>query len=62
MSFAGHGLIGWSEPDEGLLGVEISDLDQPCREWAIDLITANAGSSYIPRAPLSAASKFEVMK
>ena len=62
VSFAGHGLIGWSEPDEGLLGVEISDLDEPCREWAIDLINANAGSSYIPRAPLSAASKLQIMK
>ena len=61
VSFAGHGLIGWSEPDEGLLGVEISNLDEPCREWAIDVITANAGSSYIPRAPLSAASK-QIMK
>ena len=62
VSFAGHGLIGWSEPDEGLLGVEISNLDEPCREWAIDLINANAGSSYIPRAPLSAASKLQIMK
>jgi hypothetical protein len=62
VSFAGHGQIGWSEPDEGLLGVEISNLDEPCREWAIDLINAHAGSSYIPRAPLSAASKLQIMK
>jgi CheY-like chemotaxis protein len=52
--FAGHGLIHWVDPDEGLLGVEILDLDKPCREWATNLITANAGSSYIPRAPLAA--------
>jgi CheY-like chemotaxis protein len=53
ISFAGHGLIRWAEPDECLLGVEIFNLDEPCREWVIGLITMNAGSSYIPRAPLS---------
>ena len=57
VSFAGHGLIRWADPEEGLLGVEISDLDQPCRAWAIAVITANAGLSYIPRAPLSAAPR-----
>ena len=62
VSFAGHGLIRWADPEEGLLGVEISDLDEPCRAWAIDLITANAGSSHIPRAPLSAAPKFRIAK
>jgi CheY-like chemotaxis protein len=55
VSFAGHGLIRWAEPDERLLGVEISDIDEPCREWAFGLIAANSGPSYIPRAPLSAA-------
>jgi hypothetical protein len=44
-SFAGHGMIRWVEPDERLLGVEILDLDEPCREWAIGLIAVNAGSS-----------------
>ena len=29
LSFAGHGLIRWAEPDERLLGVEISDIDEP---------------------------------
>jgi CheY-like chemotaxis protein len=53
VSFAGHGLICWADPEEGLLGVEISDLDEACRAWAIDLINANASSSHIPRAPLS---------
>jgi hypothetical protein len=57
MSFAGHGLVRWADPEEGLLGVEISALDDRCREWAIDLISTNASSSYIPRAPLSAAPK-----
>ena len=52
--FAGHGLIRWAEPDERLLGVEISGLDEPCRDWALGLIAVNAGSSYIPRATLSA--------
>jgi CheY-like chemotaxis protein len=54
-SFAGHGIVRWAEPAEDLLGVEIWHLDKRCREWAGDLISANAGSSYIPRAPLSAA-------
>lgn len=57
VSFAGHGLIRWAEPDEGVLGVEISDLDQPCREWAIAVIYANAGLTYIPRSPLSTAPR-----
>ena len=57
VSFAGHGLIRWAEPDERLVGVEISDIDEPCREWAFGLIGANSGSSYIPRAPLSAAPR-----
>jgi CheY-like chemotaxis protein len=43
VSFAGHGLIRWSEPDERLLGVEILDLDEPCREWAIGLIARECG-------------------
>jgi hypothetical protein len=59
VSFAGHGLIRWADPEEGLLGVEISDLDEPCRAWAIDLITANAGSSHIPRAPPISSSKVQ---
>ena len=60
MSFAGHGLIRWAEPDECLLGVEILNVDEPCREWVIGLIAVNAGSSYIPRAPLSALSTCSV--
>jgi CheY-like chemotaxis protein len=60
--FAGYGLIRWAEPDEGLLGVEILTLDEPGRGWAFGLIAANAGSSYIPRAPLSAAPKSKAAK
>jgi CheY-like chemotaxis protein len=62
LSFAGHGLIRWAEPDERMLGVEILNLDKPCREWAINLIAANAGLSYIPRAPLSAAPRSETAR
>jgi CheY-like chemotaxis protein len=61
-SLAGHGWIRWVEPDERLLGVEISNLDEPCRNWAIGVIAANAGSSYIPRAPLSEAPKSKTAK
>jgi len=61
-SLAGHGLIRWVEPDEQLLGVEISNLDESCRDWAIGVIAVNAGSSYIPRAPLSAAPKYKTAK
>ena len=60
VSFAGHGLIRWTEPEERLLGVEILNLDEPCRAWVIGLIAVNAGSSYIPRAPLSALSTCSV--
>jgi CheY-like chemotaxis protein len=62
ISFAGHGLIRWAEPDDCLLGVEILDLDEPCREWVIGLITVNASSSYIPRAPLSVAPRSKTAK
>jgi CheY-like chemotaxis protein len=61
-SFAGHGLIRWIEPDERLLGVEISHLDEPCREWAIGMIAVNAGSSYIPRVPFSATPRSRTAK
>ena len=54
-SFTGHGVVRWADSVEHLLGVEISDFDEPCWEKSIYLITANATSSYIPRAPLSAA-------
>ena len=54
VSFAGHGLISWADPGEGLLGVEISGLDDTCRQWAMGVIAANANSSYIPRVPLGA--------
>jgi CheY-like chemotaxis protein len=60
--FSGHGLIRWAEPDERLLGLEILDLDEPCREWAIGLIAANAGSSYIPRVPFSATPRSKAAK
>jgi CheY-like chemotaxis protein len=53
VSLAGHGLIRWADLDESLLGVEISNLDESCREWAIGLLTVYAGPSHIPRAPLS---------
>ena len=62
ISLAGHGLIRWAEPDERLVGLEILDLDEPCREWAIGLIAANAGASYIPRVPLSAAPRSKTAK
>jgi CheY-like chemotaxis protein len=62
VSFAGHGLVRWAEPDERLLGVEILDLDECCREWAFGLIAANAGSSYIPRAPHFAAQRSKATK
>jgi len=62
VSFAGNGLIRWADPDQNLIGVEISNLDAPGRRWAIHLINANAGSSYIPRAPLSAAPKFKTAR
>ena len=61
-SFAGHGLVRWAEPDECLVGVEILNLDEACRDWVIGLIAVNAGSSYIPRAPLSALSTCSVRR
>ena len=62
VSFAGHGLVRWAEPDERLLGVEILALDEPCRNWAFDLIVVNAGSSYIPRVPFSATPRSKAAK
>ena len=62
VSLAGNGLIRWADPDQNLIGVEISTLDAPCRRWAIDLINANAGSSYIPQKPVSAVPKFKTAK
>jgi CheY-like chemotaxis protein len=62
VSFAGHGLISWADPGEGLLGVEISGLDDACRQWAIDVIAVNAGSSYIPRVPLGAVPRSRSLK
>ena len=62
VSFAGHGLIHWVEPEERLLGVEISDIDEPCRDWAFGLIATNAGSSYIPRSPFSVTPRSKAAK
>ena|SRR5215471_6682943 len=62
ISFAGHGLIRWAEPDECLLGVEILNLEEACRDWVIGLIALNAGSSYIPRAPRSVAPRSKTAK
>ena len=61
-SFAGYGLIRWAEPEEHLLGVEISNIDESCREWALGVIAANAESSYIPRVPSSATPRSKVAK
>jgi CheY-like chemotaxis protein len=62
VNFAGHGLIRWADPDEHVLGVEISYLDVSCREWAIRLLTLYASSSYIPRAPLSAVPRIRIAR
>src|SRR5215469_10596047 len=62
VSCTGNGLIRWAEPDERLLGVEISVIDESCREWAFGLIAANAGSSYIPRVPFSATPRSKAAK
>jgi hypothetical protein len=62
VSFAGHGLVRWAEPNECLLGVEILNLDERCRDWVIGLIAVNAGASYIPRVPLSAAQGSKTAK
>jgi CheY-like chemotaxis protein len=61
-SFAGYGLIRWAEPEERLLGVEISNIDASCREWALGVIAANAESSYIPRVPFSATPRSKAAK
>jgi hypothetical protein len=62
MSFAGHGLIRCAEPDNGLLGVEILHIDEPCRDWAVRLIARHAGSSYIPRTAVAATPKSKTAK
>jgi CheY-like chemotaxis protein len=62
VSFAGHGLVRWAELDECLLGVEILNLDESCRDWVIGLIAVNAGSSYIPSGVLSEAPRSETAK
>jgi CheY-like chemotaxis protein len=62
LSFAGHGVIRWAEPEKGMLGVEISDLDEPCRKWVIHLIATHAGLSYIPRETLLAPPKSKTAK
>ena len=62
VSFAGYGLIRWAEPEERLLGVEISNIDELCREWALGVIAANAESSYIPRVPFSATPRSKAAK
>jgi CheY-like chemotaxis protein len=62
VSLAGDGLVRWADPDEDLLGIEITALDNGCREWAIDLISANTGSSYIPRAPFTASPTLKIAK
>jgi CheY-like chemotaxis protein len=62
VTFAGHGLIRWAEPNECLLGVEILNLDEPCRKWAIAVIAVNASSCYIPRVPLSTVPKSRAAK
>ena len=62
VSFAGQGLIRWTEPDERLLGIEILALDEACRDWAFGLIAPNARASYIPRAPFSATPRSKAAK
>jgi CheY-like chemotaxis protein len=62
VSFRGHGLVRWAESNERLLGVEILSLDESCRRWATAVITANAGSTYIPRSPISTTPKSKTAK
>jgi CheY-like chemotaxis protein len=50
---SGNGEIRWTHPEERLLGVEISGLDEECCEWAEHLIRTHAGNSYIPRSAAS---------
>jgi hypothetical protein len=59
VSFAGHGLIRLAEPNEMFARGGDLRLDEPCREWAI---AVNAGSSYIPRVPLSTVPKSKTAK
>jgi CheY-like chemotaxis protein len=44
----GYGIVRWTDFRERLIGVEISNLDDSCREWAADLIATRASTSYIP--------------
>lgn len=62
VSVAGHGLVRWVDPVEGLLGVEILNLDKPCQDRVAYLLAAYATASYIPRAPLSAIPKSKTAK
>ncbi len=46
---AGEGYIRWVALAESLIGVEILRLERPCLDWGAGVISANAGSSYIPK-------------
>ncbi len=45
---AGHGIIRWSSATEEQMGVEITHLEEECRDWVVRLTAENPTDSFIP--------------
>jgi CheY-like chemotaxis protein len=44
----GQGLIRWSDRKEQKVGVEITFIEQDCRDWVVKLLSETGSSSFIP--------------
>jgi CheY-like chemotaxis protein len=54
--FAGQGEVRWTAPEERQAGIEITNLDEPCRSWLVDLLKRDAPAACIPASTASAAA------
>lgn len=52
--FAGQGEVRWTAPEERQAGIEIINVDEPCRAWLVDLLRRGAPAACIPASTASA--------
>ena len=53
---AGQGEVRWTAPEERQAGIEITNVDESCHEWLVDLLKRGAPAAFIPASTASASA------
>jgi CheY-like chemotaxis protein len=57
--FAGQGVVRWTAPEERQAGIEITNLDEPCRLWMLELLQRRTPPACIPASTTSPSTSLQ---